>query len=183
MGKHGTDSKSLTARKEKREPPRVSLETNDDGVLRIHPEGEFDRLTNATGNARVTDGLTSQCAILGSYGMRIDERASNFALGFADAMQPRDPAEALLVAQMAAVHQATMMMARRLNHVESIPQQDAAERALNKLARTYTTQMDTLKRYRSKGQQVVRVERVTVNDGGQAIVGAVEHRGRGGDET
>jgi len=38
------------------------------------------------------------------------------------------------------IHQATMMMARRLNHVETIPQQDVAERALNKLARTYASQ-------------------------------------------
>lgn len=39
--------------------------------------------------------------------------------------------------------------------------------------------METLKRYRSKGQQVVRVERVTVADGGQAIVGNVNQRGAG----
>ena len=81
--------------------------------------------------------------------------------------------EALLLTQMAATHQATMMMARRLNTVENIPQQDSAERALNKLARCYAAQMDTLKRYRSKGQQTVRVERVTVQDGGQAVVGNV----------
>ena len=73
----------------------------------------------------------------------------------------------------------TMMMARRLNHVDNIPQQDSAERALNKLARTFTTQMDTLKRYRAKAQKIVRVERVTVNDGGQAIVGDVDRGGAG----
>src|SRR4051794_30059659 len=33
-------------------------------------------------------------------------------------------------------------------------------------------------RHRSKGQQTVRVEHVTVNAGGQAIVGAVSHPGR-----
>jgi hypothetical protein len=97
-------------------------------------------------------------------------------------MQPQDAAEALLLTQMATTHQATMMLARRLNHVETIPQQDAAERALNKLARSYAAQMDTLKRYRSKGQQVVRVERVTVEEGGQAIVGNVEAGGRGREE-
>jgi hypothetical protein len=37
--------------------------------------------------------------------------------------------EALLAAQMAAVHTATMTLARRLAHVENIPQQDSAERA------------------------------------------------------
>ena len=40
--------------------------------------------------------------------------------------------------------------------------------------------MEALKRYRSKGEQRVYVERVTVNEGGQAIVGPVSHGGRGG---
>jgi hypothetical protein len=62
-------------------------------------------------------------------------------------------------------------------------QQDAAERALNKLARTYAMQMEALKRYRSKGQQVVRVERVTVENGARAVVGNVTHGGRATDET
>jgi hypothetical protein len=75
-----------------------------------------------------------------------------------------------------------MMMARRLNHVDNIAQQDAAERALNKLARTYATQMEALKRYRTGGQQKVTVEHVTVNAGGRAIVGAVAHGGRGSNE-
>ena len=66
-----------------------------------------------------------------------------------------------------------------MNHVETIPQQDAAERALNKLARTFATQMDALKRYRTGGQQKVTVEHVTVNEGGQAIVGAVSAGGGG----
>lgn len=44
----------------------------------------------------------------------------------------------------------------------------------NRLARTYAAQMDTLKRYRSSGQQKVTVEHVHVHAGGQAIVGNVE---------
>lgn len=54
--------------------------------------------------------------------------------------------------------------------------------ALNKLARTFTTQMETLKRYRTGGEQKVTVHHVTVNEGGQAIVGTVERsedRGEG----
>ena len=82
-------------------------------------------------------------------------------------------------AQMAAVHMATMTFARRLAHVDNIPQQDSAERAFNKLARTFSTQMEALKKYRTGGQQKVTVEHVTVNEGGQAIVGNVETGGRG----
>ena len=58
----------------------------------------------------------------------------------------------------------------------------AAERALNKLARTFATQLEALKRYRTGGTQKVTVEHVTVNAGGQAIVGNVAHGGRGEDE-
>tara|TARA_R100000935_G_scaffold58751_1_gene97523 strand:+ start:289 stop:894 length:606 start_codon:yes stop_codon:yes gene_type:complete len=118
-----------------------------------------------------------QIAAHGSHKRKIDETASNFLLSVVRGVQPKDELEAMLAVQMGAVHQATMMLARRLNHVDTIPQQDAAERALNKLARTYTTQMEALKRYRTGGQQKVTVEHVTVNQGGQAIVGAVVHGG------
>ena len=127
-------------------------------------------------------GLFGQVAKLGSHKRQIDEEASNFVLSVIRGVEPRDQQEAMLAAQMAAVHMATMMLARRLNHVETIPQQDAAERALNKLARTFATQLEALKRYRTGGTQKVTVEHVTVNAGGQAIVGNVAHGGRGEDE-
>ena len=68
-------------------------------------------------------------------------------------------------------------------HVENIPQQDAAERALNKLARTFVAQVEALVRCRGGGRQTVRVEHVTVNEGGQAIVGNVTSGGRGALEN
>ena len=94
-------------------------------------------------------------------------------------IEPRDQIETMLAAQMAAVHNATMTFARRLAHCDTIPQQDSAERAFNKLARTFASQMEALKRYRTGGQQHVTVKHVTVNDGGQAIVGNVGSGGRG----
>jgi len=124
-------------------------------------------------------GLVGQIASLGAQGQKVSNANSNFVLSVVRAVKPRDELEAMLATQMGAIHAATMMLARRLNHVETIPQQDAAERALNKLARTYTTQMDALKRYRTGGQQKVTVEHVTVNAGGQAIVGAVSSGGEG----
>ena len=123
--------------------------------------------------------VTGQIASIGAHGRKVDEGNSNFLLSVVRAVQPRDELETLLAVQMGAIHAATMMLARRLNHVETIPQQDAAERALNKLARTYAMQMETFKRYRTGGQQKVIVEHVTVNEGGQAIVGAVTQGGRG----
>ncbi len=37
---------------------------------------------------------------------------------------------------------------------------------MTKLTRTFTVQMEALKRHRAKAQQTARVERVTVNEGG-----------------
>ena len=166
-----------------RTPPQLKLSERKDGVLEVDHTGDRYRLMLAIGNADVLNGILCQLAVIGSHATKVDQNASNFGLGFVDTMKPKDAAEALLLAQMAATHQATMMLARRLNHVENIPQQDAAERALNKTARTFAAQMDTLKRYRSKGQQTVRVERVTVENGGQAVVGSVQHGGRADNES
>ena len=92
---------------------------------------------------------------------------------WSQALKPKDQLEAMLAAQMVAIHMATMTFARRLAHVDTVQQQDSAERALNKLARTYAMQMETFKRYRTGGEQKVTVQHVSVSEGGQAIVGNV----------
>jgi len=182
MTKELERTKTAAVPDKKRTPPALKMRKRDDGVFEIDYTGDIKRLVRATGDEHVTHGLLTQMIALGSQGTQIDENASNFALGFVDSMQPRDAAEALLMTQMAAIHQAMMMFAQRLNQADNIPQQDAAERALNKLARSFTAQTEALKRYRSKGQQTVRVERVTVNEGGQAVVGNVNHGGKGHEE-
>jgi hypothetical protein len=42
------------------------------------------------------------------------------------------------------------------------------------LARTYSIQVETLRRLRNGGSQFVRVEHVHVNEGGQAVIGNVK---------
>ncbi len=118
----------------------------------------------------------SLLANAGSQGPEIDAGKINFMLSIVKGIGPRDQIEAMLAAQMAAVHIATMTFARRLAHVENTVQQDSAERAFNKLARTFAAQMETLKRYRVGGEQKVTVQHVTVGHGGQAIVGNVTQR-------
>ncbi|WP_099828007.1 hypothetical protein [Oceaniglobus indicus] len=165
--------------------PPMTLRLKDD-VLQItftHADPDLANILMmadlATCDPSFMAGVQGQVAAIGSHGRKVDEGASNFLLSVVRGVQPRDELETMLAVQMGAIHQATMMMARRMNLVETIRQQDAAERALNKLARTYVTQMEALKRYRTGGQQKVTVEHVTVNKGGQAIVGAVAHGGRG----
>ena len=48
-----------------------------------------------------------------------------------------------------------------------------------KMLRTFTAQIEALKKYRTGGQQKMTVEHVHVNEGGQAIVGTVIQGGGG----
>ncbi len=118
------------------------------------------------------NGLVSQLVDASKRG-EASEDGANFMLSVVKGIEPRDQVEAMLAVQMAAVHMASMTFARRLAHVDNIPQQDSAERAFNKLTRTFAAQMEALKSYRSKGEQKMTVQHVHVAEGGQAIVGNV----------
>lgn len=94
---------------------------------------------------------------------------------------PKDEIEGMIGAQLLAAHNATMECYRRA----MIPEQSFEGlrenlNQANKLSRTYATLLEALNRHRGKGQQKVTVEHVHVHQGGQAIVGHVEHRGEGG---
>lgn len=173
----------LRANQERGAAPSMDLKLKD-GVLEIVLKGDpvlvqaLQMADIGTADPDFLQGLVGQIACVGSQGKGIDSGNSNFVMAVVRSIEPRDELEAMLAAQMGAIHAATMMMVRRLNCVETIPQQDAAERALNKLARTFAGHMETLKRYRTGGQQKVTVEHVTVNAGGQAIVGTVETGGK-----
>ena len=141
-----------------------------------------DELTNivlladmfATPCDKLSSGLFSQLSNLGDTSTTLDV---NFALATVKAINPRDETEALLAVQMAAIHNATMRTASILKSTSTTTQQDSAANALNKLARTFAMQMDTLKRYRSTSEQTIRVQHVTVKDGGQAVVAGEVHTG------
>jgi hypothetical protein len=106
-------------------------------------------------------------------GGEVDEQQLNFMLAVVKGIKPRDQMEAMLAAQMAAVHTATMKFSRNLAEAELVEHRDSAERTLNKLMRTFVTQREALKRYRTGGEQTVTVQQVNVGEGGQAIVGNV----------
>lgn len=127
------------------------------------------------------DGLMRDLVNAGTgKGERASEQGANFMLAVVKGIEPRDQIEAMLAAQMAAVHNATMTFARRLAHVDIIPQQDSAQNAFNKLARTFAAQVAALKDYRSKGEQKMTVQHVHVADGGQAVIGNVGTPAPGG---
>lgn len=157
-------------------PPKRALKLEGEAV-----KVDRDTIRKALGsdNPAFIEGLVAQIVNIGSQGPKPDEKGMAYVTSIIASIAPRDEMEAMLAAQMAAVHNASMTFARRLAHVENIKQQDSAERAFNKLCRTFTAQLETLKRYRTGGQQKMTVEHVHVHPGGQAIVGDVHTGGRG----
>jgi hypothetical protein len=100
----------------------------------------------------------------------------NFMLSVIENIHPRDCIEAMLAAQMAAVHMSIMNYVdelARLDHTPQ-PQQEMAERTLNKLSRTFATLVCTLKHHRTGGEQKLTFGPVSVSDGGQAMVGTFQ---------
>lgn len=95
---------------------------------------------------------------------------------------PRDGIERMLVVQMAATHVALIRQGGRMANADQLPRFEAHERAYNRLARTYTAQVEALRKHRNGGKQTVTVQHVNIGDGGQAIVGNVERGGRATDE-
>jgi hypothetical protein len=170
------------------------LEAKPSGRFRVSKDGSnlqigFDHPDQLVGRALVMDALASadedflngimnQLAKASPHGQDIDERGLNFMLSVIKGIEPRDQLEAMLAAQMAAVHVATMTFARHLAHAEKIVLVDSAERAFNKLSRTFAMQMEALRRYRSDAEQKVTLQHVSVAEGGQAIIGNVTHASR-----
>jgi hypothetical protein len=136
----------------------------------------------AAGYADYYSGTLKAIGNIATTKRQVSAGKMDYLMAMVAGIKPRDQLESMLAVQMAAIHDATMEMAARMKRVDSIQQHDSADRSLNKLARTFAAQMEALKRYRSKGEQRVYVERVTVNKGGQAVVGVVE-RGRGGAKS
>jgi hypothetical protein len=138
------------AAKETRGPRlKVAIEGNAAKLTPDHPDAAIGTLAimRAIGTADLDfcDGLTLHL-VNASKGQGPSEKAVNFMLAVIKGIEPRDEIEAMLAAQMAAVHNATMIFARRRN---------------------------ALKEYRSKGEQKMTVQHVHVAEGGQAIVGNV----------
>lgn len=178
------EDEALAAYAEKRKSrvpaPSLKFGKDDKGAITVdntHPDPNRGGalLANALGapDNDFVRGLISQIVNATGKGKDLDEQSSNFMLAAIKGVQPQDEVETMLATQMAAAHMLTMTFARRLNHVDNIPQQDSASNAINKLMRTFATQVEALKRYRTCGEQRVTVQHVNVSDGGQAIVGDV----------
>jgi proteasome lid subunit RPN8/RPN11 len=91
-------------------------------------------------------------------------RAASVAIAAVQSVGPRDGVEAMLAVQMAATHAVAMRMLQRAALEQpSIEVYDSLINRATKLLRTYTMQVEALKRHRSAGEQRVVVQHQHVN--------------------
>jgi len=108
------------------------------------------------------------------------ETKMNAALAVIEGLQPTNEAEAMLASQMALTHAtATALLGRtrRTGEHMMLEHLTAYGNLAAKLLRAFTAQAEALAKLRRPLVQVVRVERVNVADGGQAVVGAIGNIG------
>jgi hypothetical protein len=106
--------------------------------------------------------------------LRGDLLPTNGLLALVHALEPQDAAETMLCCQMVLTHTQIMECQRRANiDGQTFEGRDVNLRHAERFTRIYTQQLDALNKHRGKGQQKVTVEHVTVNEGGQAVVGSV----------
>jgi hypothetical protein len=104
----------------------------------------------------------------------IDPVQLGFMLSAVRGIRPRDQLEVLHANQMVITH--WLIMSNYANFAHRLAHQEKVDSSLSKLTRTYAMLMDTLKRYRTGGEQKVTVQHVSVNEGGQAIVANMTHQ-------
>jgi hypothetical protein len=162
-------------------PVSVRLRRINSEHARSYPPDQarewWQRLKNAFGTASsafVDASLQQLIAAARLPNSGISETAVNASLAFIEDAKPQDEVECALVIQMACTHTAAMAVLSRLGGGHGPGRSVAAmASAASRLLRAYATQVEALRRLRSGGSQFVRVEHVYVNEGGQAVIGAV----------
>src|SRR5271167_1417839 len=144
----------------------------DDGLARWHQ-------AFATTDVDLGAYLRLQAVRAAGGNLIKDNPANRYSFAAVHSLGARDGLEALLAVQMVGVHS----LAMKFLAIAAVEEQTTAGIELStnradRLLRTFAAQVETLKKYRSKGEQHCTVEHVHVHSGGQAVVGAVTARSR-----
>jgi hypothetical protein len=135
--------------------------------IQVHPGVAAVRMMNAMGTTSVdlADRLLNQilnATHLQPPGQPISEQNLNAAVAAVTGIGPKDEAEAMLAAQMVGVHWTAMELLRQVGATGNRALFNDAGNLAVKLLRTYTAQIEALKRYRSAGEQRVVVQHINV---------------------
>jgi len=99
----------------------------------------------------------------------------DFLLSIVKGANPTSQNEALLLVQMAALHDAAISATTNLASTRDPELVDRFTNALTKLTRTCATLMETLHRCRSVNEKNINIQNVSIRENAQAILGNVTH--------
>ena len=164
--------------------PAVSVEVkseNGTASLKLYGHDHHARLIDAFGT---TSGAFADRQLLlliqrASTKNGVDQVRLNAMLAIVDGSRPENEMEAALAVQIALTHDLAAHMMSRAACAQSIELLNATVNATTKLQRTMVAQMEALAKIRRGGEQHVNVKHVHVHEGGQAVVGVVNHSGAG----
>ena len=165
----------------RKKTPEASNEASPGKQFELTPEG-VQEATGSSSEAFQVELFTKAVETLWLPASR-DKEAQDRALeAVYDALRsiaPRSELEGMLAAQMIATHNAAMECLRRaMKEGQGMESRDQNLKHAVKLMGIYERQLAALDKHRGKGQQKITVEHVTVEAGGQAIVGNVNTDGK-----
>src|SRR4051812_42713086 len=156
-------------KKARRKAPRFAVEQEGAQVriasAGVHADAAAARVMNAFGTTSTELAKRLMMQIITATHIQppdtpVSAETLNAALAAVTGIAPRDEAEAMLAAQMVGVHWLAMNTLQKANDRARL--NDAGNMAV-KLLRTFTAQLEALKRYRSAGEQRVVVQHQHVN--------------------
>lgn len=92
----------------------------------------------------------------------------------------QNPIESMLISQMATVHNHAMKLMAKATEISSVTSGETVVNMANRLMRTFAAQVEAFEKLKRGGKQVIKVDHVHVHEGGQAIVGNIQHTAVGG---
>jgi hypothetical protein len=178
-----------TSRAARRSPPaRIRIKGIQGNVVSFASPGPADRIWRE--QLKTTLGTVSDAFV--DMALQHLERAArlpgngasdvsiNGALAIIAGFAPKNEMEAAIALQAACTHMVAMVMMARIGGGHGGDRRlPALASAAAKLMRAHCLQVETYRRLRGGGDQKITVQHVTVNEGGQAIVGAVNSRASG----
>ena len=164
------DNRSLPAAR-----PRIKLYKRRIAISHADPKAAEPLLAEALGAADrdALHGMLRQLAKASAVAQKPDDANLAFMISMIGNIAPKDSVEAMLVSQMVSIHVAAMRCACRLACTDDHLQQESVTRALTRLSRTFSAQVEALSRHRNNDARAITVQNLSVQDGGRAIVGNV----------
>lgn len=165
-------------------PMRFSFDEDKDGILKVrsfNPNQEWNEspaealksaLKQLTGteDQDVAQEIIDRAVSAMPLTHDLDHNTNIIYQSLTDA-EPKDAFEARLSVQSTSLYAQGMQYLSRAEKANMMCQAEFFLKSAIKLLRLHNETIDTLARYRRKGEQKVVVQHVNVNDGGKAIVG------------